>query len=575
METYLPIIKAYLADWIQVTVNNTKYAVALAIAVWLLCTILYSIRIAFLKRQAIASEKAHIEKQNDLNAALNTAQQQMQQIQEELAANTEQMEQAKQFAQKEAERAVKLEEQLTQRNKQVAGIIQSLHTSFDLGERPVPVMGDIKAEGLWQQHDRVINLITTRLQSEQQAKTELQQSYQAETAKRVEKEALLEILQSTLATQTSQLSKLEQALEEQKSILQEQQEKAQQVLSQTLEKHLAELARLTELEQQALDLVNTKQQITQLEEKLNVKDTLITQLEKDKSVEQVKVQAQPAPLMQEKIETIIELPKTEEEVTSAPSNMEEESVSPVKEQTGGVAGKLKGLFGKAKQEPIASEPEPAETRRYEEEIQPMPVEVEEQPETPVKEHTAGVAGKLKGLFGKTKQEPITEEPGSLETKQYEEEIVAVEQAPVSSMKDKYGRIKHYFGDITQQSEETKQNDAVTQPAALQDEQPPVSAVKGGLGKLKNLFGSKQQPEDSNQDIEAIQPAPVEVEQPSVSPVKGQLGKLKNLFSSKPKPEDLKPVEEVIQPAASEVEQSSVSPAKGQLGKLKNLFGKAK
>ena len=575
METYLPIIKSTLADWIQVTVNNTKYAVALAIAVWLLCTILYSIRIAFLKRQAIASEKAHIEKQNDLNAALNTAQQQMQQIQEELAANTEQMEQAKQFAQKEAERAVKLEEQLTQRNKQVAGIIQSLHTSFDLGERPVPVMGDIKAEGLWQQHDRVINLITTRLQSEQQAKTELQQSYQAETAKRVEKEALLETLQSTLATQTSQLSKLEQALEEQKSILQEQQEKAQQVLSQTLEKHLAELARLTELEQQALDLVNTKQQITQLEEKLNVKDTLITQLEKDKSVEQVKVQAQPAPLMQEKIETIIELPKTEEEVTSAPSNMEEEPVSPVKEQTGGVAGKLKGLFGKTKQEPIASEPEPAETRRYEEEIQPMPVEVEEQPETPVKEHTAGVAGKLKGLFGKTKQEPITEERGSLETKQYEEEIVAVEQAPVSSMKDKYGRIKHYFGDITQQSEVTKQDEAETQPTALQDEQPPVSAVKGGLGKLKNLFGSKQQPEDSNQDIEAIQPAPVEVEQPSVSPVKGQLGKLKNLLGSKQKPEDLKPVEEVIQPAASEVEQSSVSPAKGQLGKLKNLFGKAK
>ena len=575
METYLPIIKAYLADWIQVTVNNTKYAVALAIAVWLLCTILYSIRIAFLRRKAIASEKAHIGKQNDLNAALNTAQQQMQQIQEELAANTEQMEQAKQFAQKEAERAVKLEEQLTQRNKQVAGIIQSLHTSFDLGERPVPVMGDIKAEGLWQQHDRVINLITTRLQSEQQAKTELQQSYQAETAKRVEKEALLETLQSTLATQTSQLSKLEQALEEQKSILQEQQEKAQQVLSQTLEKHLAELARLTELEQQALDLVNTKQQITQLEEKLNVKDTLITQLEKDKSVEQVKVQAQPAPLMQEKIETIIELPKTEEEVTSAPSNMEEEPVSPVKEQTGGVAGKLKGLFGKTKQEPIASEPEPAETRRYEEEIQPTPVEAEEQPEIPVKEQTAGVAGKLKGLFGKTKQEPITVEPGSLETKQYEEEIVAVEQAPVSSMKDKYGRIKHYFGDITQQSEETKQNDAVTQPAALQDEQPPVSAAKGGLGKLKNLFGSKQQPEDSNQDIEAIQPAPVEVEQPSVSPVKGQLGKLKNLFSSNPKPEDLKPVEEVIQPAASEVEQPSVSPAKGQFGKLKNLFGKTK
>jgi len=567
METYLPIIKSTLADWIQVTVDNTKYAVALAIAVWLLCAILYSIRIAFLRRKAIASEKAHIDKQNDLNAALNTAQQQMQQMQEDLAANTEQMEQAKQFAQKEAERAAKLEEQLTQRNKQVAGIIQSLHTSFDLGERPVPVMGDIKAEGLWQQHDRVINLITTRLLSEQQAKTELQQSYQAETAKRVEKEALLETLQSTLATQTSQLSKLEQALEEQKSMLQEQQEKAQQVLSQTLEKHLAELARLTELEQQALDLVNTKQQLTQLEEKLNVKDTLITQLEKDKSVEQV--QAQPAPLMQEKIETIIELPKTEEEVTSAPSNMEEEPVSPVKEQTGGVAGKLKGLFGKAKQEPIASEPEPPETRQYEEEIQPTSVEVEEQPEIPVKEQTAGVAGKLKGLFGKTKEEPITEEPGSLETKQYEEEIVAVEQAPVSSMKDRYGRIKHYFGDITQQSEVTKQDEAEAQPTALQDEQPP-SAVKGGLGKLKNLFGSKHQAEEIQR--EEVQPELSEEEQP-VRPAKSQFGKLKNLFGSKQLPEETQ--HEEVQSSAPVEEESPASPTKSPFGKIKNLLGKTK
>jgi chromosome segregation ATPase len=68
---------------------------------------------------------------------LNTAQQHMQHMQEELTATTGQMEQAKQLAQKEAERAVGLEGQLSQRNQQVAGIIQNLATSFDLGERPV------------------------------------------------------------------------------------------------------------------------------------------------------------------------------------------------------------------------------------------------------------------------------------------------------------------------------------------------------------------------------------------------------------------------------------------------------
>ena len=94
-----------------------------------------------------------------------------------------------------------------------------------------------------------------------------------------------------------------------------------------------------------------------MEEKLTAKEALITQLEKDKSVEPVKTQPQPAPLKQEQIETIIELPKAEEAVLPAPSDIEEQVVSGVKEQTGGVAGKFKGLFGKTKQEPVAAEPE--------------------------------------------------------------------------------------------------------------------------------------------------------------------------------------------------------------------------
>ena len=247
METYLPIIQAILADWLQLTLDNPFYAAALAITVWLLTAILYSIWIASLKGRINASEKACLEMQNNLNAA----QQKMQSMQEELTANTEQMEQAKQEAQQQSQRAAGHEEQLAQRNQQVAGIIQSLHTSFDLGERPLAVMDDIRAEDLWQQHDRVINLLTTRLQSEQQAKAELQQSYQVEKVIRAEKEASLEKLQTTLASQSSQVSRLEQALEEQKNLLLEQESKAQELLFQTLEKHQAEVARLTELEQQA------------------------------------------------------------------------------------------------------------------------------------------------------------------------------------------------------------------------------------------------------------------------------------------------------------------------------------
>ncbi len=498
METYLPIIKALLADWLQLTLDNPFYAVALAITVWLLTAILYSIRIASLKGQINASEKARLEMQNNLNAA----QQQMQRMQEELAANTEQMEQARQLAQMESKRAAGLEEQITQRNQQVAGIIQSLHTSFDLGERPLPVMNDIRAEDLWQQHDRVINLLTTRLQSEQQAKAELQQSYQVEKVIRAEKEASLEKLQTTLAEQSSQVSRLEQVLEEQKNLLQEQESKAQELLFRTLEKHQAEVARLAELEQQALELVNARQQLAQLEEKIIVQEGQIGQLEKDKTAEQVKAQAQPVPLRQEQTETIIELPKTVQEVPTAPSvveepaiiSVEEPAVISVKEQAGGVAGKLKGLFGKSKQEPISAKPEPVVTEQQEE-SQPAPSSQEQPSVNPAK----GQLGKLKNLFG-AKQQPEA-------MKQEEPEI---QPSTVSPVKDRYGKSKYYFGDIAQQPEDEKPDEAEIQPVPSEIKQPSESAAKAQLGKLKNLLGAKKQARRNSLKEAEIQPVLSEI-----------------------------------------------------------------
>ena len=415
METYLPIIKALLSEWTLLTLANPVYAGALAVVVWLLSASIYSIKIASLKKKNIASEKARIEMQDKLNAELNALQQQMQQMQGELAANTEQMEKDRQLAEKEAERAVKGEEQLSLRNKQIAEIIQTLATSFDLGERPLPIMGDLKAEDLWQQHDRVINLLTTRLRSEQQAKSQLQQSYQDETVKRVEKEALIETLQTVLATQTSQLAKLEQTLEEQKSTLLQQQEQAQQVLSQTLEKQRSELARLTELEQQALDLVNGRLQIAQMEEKLTTKEALITQLEQAKLIEPIKVQEPPQPAEQE---TPIELKQTPQEIppaaaAPAPAVIEQPPVIPVKEKKGGVTGKLKNLFGKTSQEPIKSVPEVVEIKKDKQETQSAPLVVEQLSVAAEKLSVTaakGQFGQLRNQFGKTDQGSFKSRP---------------------------------------------------------------------------------------------------------------------------------------------------------------------
>jgi hypothetical protein len=503
METYLPIIKALLSEWTLLTLANPVYAGALAVVVWLLSASIYSIKIASLKKKNIASEKARIEMQDKLNAELNALQQQMQQMQGELAANTEQMEKDRQLAEKEAERAVKGEDQLSLRNKQIVEIIQTLATSFDLGERPLPIMGDLKAEDLWQQHDRVINLLTTRLRSEQQAKSQLQQSYQDETVKRVEKEALIETLQTVLATQTSQLAKLEQTLEEQKSTLLQQQEQAQQVLSQTLEKQRSELARLTELEQQALDLVNGRLQIAQMEEKLTTKEALITQIENTKPVESIKVQAQPQPALIKPAEqeTPIELKQTPQEIlpaaaAPAPAVIEQPPVIPVKEKIGGVTGKLKNLFGKTGQEALVAAPEVAEIKQDKPEIQPAPLVVEQpsvKAEQPAVTAAKAQLGKLKNLFGKTSQESIKSAPEVAEIKQVEEEIqpapVTVENLPLSAAKNPFRNKKYFFGDIDKLPEEPKQDEVKIQPTS--EVQLPVSPAKSQLTKLKSLFGKSK------------------------------------------------------------------------------------
>jgi hypothetical protein len=383
-------------------------------------------------------------------------------------------------------------------------------------------MGDIKAEDLWQQHDRVINLLSTRLRSEQQAKSELQKSYQAETERCANTEALINTLQTVLATQTGQLSKLELAIEEQKSLLQQQKDQAEQVLSQTLEKHLSELARFTELEQQALDLVNTKPQLTHFEEKITTKDTLIGEPEKAKSVDPVREQVQPVIIKQEEKETSVELEKTNETVSPAPVVAEPLTVSPVKQQSDTVAEKINSLFGETGEESIKEDLKVIEIKQDKPAAQPAPVE--QQPVSSAKSQL----GKLKNMFGKTGQKPIKVDPVFIETKHIEEKIqpvpVAVQQSPVSTAKNLFGNKNYFFGDV-------KEEEVTVQPAPVTLEQPPVIPAKGQLGKLKSLFGSQQQPEDIQQTKAETQPAAASlaVEQPPAIPAKGQLGKLKSLF----------------------------------------------
>ncbi len=375
MEQYLPFIKTLLSEWYLLTLNNPLYAAALASAVWLLTATLYSIRIASLKRGNRANEKK-------VHENLNAAQQQLQYAQAELATSIEQMEKAQSAVQVKTQRALALEQLIYQRNQQIAGIIQTLATSFDLGERPLLATEDAKAESLWEQHGKVILQLIERLRNALQAKTELQQTCQAETAKLVEKEALLDVLQTTLA---NQLSRLEQAFEEQKIMLQQQSD-AQQALSTSLKTYQQPAA------PQPVKPEPEPVKAWQQQESPAIEETLIVETADHFRVEPIFEEPQAAATRwpDEVEQEVIEQPQAE----TRWQDEDEDEQNPIAIEPTAEAATPTSPF-------LASQ------QMYEK-IPHESSESEQQPASPAE----GSLGKIKNLFGKPKQQPVNPPKGS-------------------------------------------------------------------------------------------------------------------------------------------------------------------
>jgi hypothetical protein len=460
MQEFLPIIKTTLLEWAQLTFANPLYAAFLILATGLLVVIVDTIKSIPIKRKAAASEKARVELANNLSMA--------------------------------QQQATGLQQRLVQRNQQVSDTIQALAAGFDLGEQPLPAIGeDLVSEDLWQQHDRVIAQLANRLRSEQQAKAELQQSYQAETGKRIEKEALIDNLQNTLTEKTLHISGLEQQTAE------------------ILEKHIAQSARLAELEQQSLEWLDTKKQREQLEEQLAAKESELSQLqmqaEARKEAESIRPQIHAEPVAEaepiqpqihaepireaepiqpqihqepvkepEPIQPQIQAgagqavevspPAIEEAIgaqgaqqtivlsdwdyqpEAASSTAEARAASSVKEsEGGGLAGKFKSLFGKSKQNTAMTDAEEAKA------AEPSQAAVQP-PSSNEGEHAAGTApsqlGKIKNLLGLSKQKAAAEETGSAESETVEpaplSESADAAESSASSAKSPMKKIKNLF-----------------------------------------------------------------------------------------------------------------------------------
>lgn len=417
MQTYLPLIEQMLAEWYLFTLHNPVYASAIAIAVWLLTSTFYSIRISALKRKINAGEKNATE-------SLNAMQQQLQQSQEALVETVEQMEQAQRAAKDEAQKSLAVEQLIYQRNQQIAGTIQMLATNLDLGERPQLATEDVKAEAVWQQHDKVVANLVERLRAEQRAKAELQQASQSAAAKLAEKESLLKTLQTALDSQTGQLAKLELALAEQKSMLQQHSDN-QQAFADAL-KNFQPVVVTAPAQPAPAQPTQTWQAPAKVEPAPVVENTLAEQAPLNKELEELPEEpkiAAPEPVEAAPIEAAAPIATAESvqpEIAPEPvAEITPEQPSEEKTQTAAVAeksgtlGKFKSLFGRQAEleapQSIAEEPVAlAETK-----LEPIFV-----PPAGTEPNKSSF-GKMKNLFGK-KAQPVKTEP------QWEEEIKASE-----------------------------------------------------------------------------------------------------------------------------------------------------
>ncbi len=407
MEVYLPMIQTILLDWYRLTLENKEYAGCLAIAVWLVTAVFYSIRISFLKRTNAINLKARME----LKAGLDSAQQQLQGLQEQLAANTQELEAAQATVVSELQRAAQAEQKIEQGNRQLIDSIKNLASNFELSEPTLPAASNLDSTPLWQSYAAIAAQIADRFKAEQQAKTELQLSLWAETSKLAEKDALLGPLQLRLESQTEQLAKLELAVEEQKILREREQVNAEKLLAETLQKHQAEAARSASA---------VAQSVVQPAPKISVAEAPLIQPRPVEIVEPVIVQAPaPAPIEPPKVVTAEPAPIVEKPVAAAPvqASAKQSSVDKLAQKNGGF-GKFKQMLNNTMQQvakfdqklgTVAEQPIAEQIEQIVEpvtqavaEIQASAVALEQAAVETVKETTAGAGSKLKSLFGKSK-----------------------------------------------------------------------------------------------------------------------------------------------------------------------------
>lgn len=233
----IPTDLAFFQDLFQryyeFTLQNSVYAICLAVAVWLLVVIFYSLKIAMLKGRHQATVNAGIEVQNQLTAA-----------QEQIAGLGADVAAAQQKVDEESQRVLALEERNKELAADMAVAVNALAAEPDLAQQGLSIKEGLEIEQIWQRYNIAVKQLCEKLLADTATIKELQQAQSLEVAKLAEKDLQLQAAQLRIDSQKQQHAKLEVLLEEQKAL------------------HQTDLARLAELQQQAQEWQQNKASAT-------------------------------------------------------------------------------------------------------------------------------------------------------------------------------------------------------------------------------------------------------------------------------------------------------------------------
>lgn len=335
LEELLPFFQQLFVQWSELTLNNAAYAITLALLVWLVTAIGYSISIWFLKMRLLRETKAKSEAVSGLEAA----QQQLQSLQEQLAANSAELEQSKQEVAASAERASGLEQKLSFSAKKLAESVAAMLEKFELLDNsPAVPAGDVS--GLWQRFDTILGRVAERFLGEQQAKARLQLDVQAERSKLADKDAEIAVLQRRVDLQSQKVSELEHAANELQTLQQELETLKQRLLI-AQDKHRADSVRITELEKSSpAQSAVAKQPVSVAQSQPTIQPIAAPQpIATTTEVETKPVESVESVVVAEPVASVVEPAKGIAESAAAPKL---EAVAPSKP-----ASKWKGMFGNA------------------------------------------------------------------------------------------------------------------------------------------------------------------------------------------------------------------------------------